>query len=106
MQFLLLFFISVYSLCNSNDKHIYHRIGHTFSTQFRGFGGLSVSRDAFQLQVESKTSLSSPCAACYADAYICGWDNCKWNCVTENESCTKCLLDSKCIENCAKCTGF
>lgn len=105
-MFLLLFITLSYAVCNTNDKDIYHRIGHTFSTKFREFGGLFVWKSDFQAKVESKIGLSPICAACYADAYICGYDNCKWTCRNDNDACTECLLKSKCIENCAKCTGF
>ena len=103
---LVLFFVLGLSVCTENDRLIYKQIGHTFSSEFRKFGGIFVYKEDFEQEVISKTNLSPQCAMCYGEAYICGYDNCKWRCITENESCTNCLISAKCIDNCNKCTGF
>jgi len=92
--------------CNRSDKLIYKKTGHEFKALFRTFGGLWVTRNSYIAKVMDATSLSYKCSQCYGDAYICGYKNCKWNCIEDGEKCDACLIKHKCIEECNKCTGL
>lgn len=92
--------------CTKKDLAIWKREGHTWSHKFRQFGGIWVYQPAFEEKVRSATGLSAECARCYGDAYTCGYDQCKWSCMSEGSSCDSCLVQQKCTENCNKCTGF
>lgn len=92
--------------CNHNDHLIYERIGHTFPTLFRGFGGMFTGQPSFEAQVVQHTGLSATCAKCYGDSYTCGKDNCKMSCAWASASCTQCLSDYQCTQKCDACTGF
>lgn len=93
-------------VCTPQDRAIWTREGHTWSHVFRAFGGLWVSQSSYEERVRDATGLTSACASCYGDAYICGYSNCKWSCMREGMACDACLTEQKCIENCNKCTGF
>lgn len=104
---LILLFISVaWALCNSNDLKIYQTNGHLFPALFRSFAGVTVSKEAFELQVVRETGLSAQCAQCYGSAYICGWQKCKWACLQTGRTCNTCLREESCTTNCDECTGF
>ena len=92
--------------CSRHDAHIYKKMGASFPTKFRKYGGLMVSREKYIQKIVKHIGLSETCAACYGDAYICGWDNCFWDCKTDNPSCDACLKEKECIQNCNKCTKF
>lgn len=108
VSFLFLHFLSAIALgkCNPSDTIIYKAIGHTFPTLFRSYGGLYTSKASYEQQIVEHVKLSPPCASCYGDAYICGYDKCKWKCIREGESCDVCLEKMKCIEENKQCTGF
>lgn len=89
--------------CNAADKRIIKIQGSTFGHRFREFGGLFVSRSAYEARVVKETGLSATCARCYGKAYMCGFKNCKWRCAREGEMCTKCLERVGCIKTCNKC---
>lgn len=89
--------------CNKNDANIIRLQQSTFPARFRSFGGLFVDKEAFEQSVIRATGLSATCAACYGDSYICGYDHCKFSCAMAGETCTKCLIDQKCIEKCEAC---
>lgn len=111
-MFLLLLFISFSHggdifRCNANDKKIFKKDGATFTShRFRAFGGMFVTKSAFEKKISQETGLSAQCASCYGDSYICGYDNCKFRCAMEGDSCTTCLNAAHCIETCNRCTGF
>jgi hypothetical protein len=92
--------------CDANDMKIFEKDGATFTSRFRSFGGMFVSKSDFEKKVSQATGLSAQCASCYGDSYICGYDNCKWKCAMEGDSCTSCLHAAHCIETCNRCTGF
>ena len=103
---LFLFLPLVASLCNSDDRAIYAHRGAEFPALFRSFGGISVTKSAFVARIQRETGLSAQCAQCYGDAYICGWNNCKWNCVTAGSDCDSCLKGHACKSTCDTCTGL
>ena len=92
--------------CNDADRAIYARDGDTFPARFRSFAGVTVSKSSYESQIVRATALSASCASCYGEAYICGWDNCRWSCVTAGASCNACLGSSGCVSACNACTGF
>lgn len=92
--------------CNANDHVIFSQIGHTFATAFRNFGGLRVNETTYVKAVMEMTGLTLSCAQCYGRAYICGYDNCSYRCMTDNRFCTWCLESNNCISDCNKCTKF
>lgn len=94
------------SMCTAEDHAIFRRIGHTFEHVFRPFGGVTVSKRGFEMEVTRAVGLSESCASCYGDSYICGWDNCKRACIFESTMCTACLVENQCVERCRVCTGF
>lgn len=105
---LLIFCISfaVAFRCNDADYAIYRAKGSTFSTLFRSYGGLFTYQSTFEESVVQGTGLSSTCATCYGDSYICGYNNCKYKCALAGNSCTRCLDAAQCIRACDECTGF
>jgi hypothetical protein len=103
---LLLFFWGFGVACNQEDKAVFARKGNSFPALFRSFGGLTVGKDAYVSRIQSEVGLSAACAECYGAAYMCGWVNCKYSCITAGISCDACLLQYKCISVCNKCTGF
>lgn len=108
---LLLLFLSTVlggsgSCASTPDRLIYSQRGHEFPALFRSFAGLTVSRANYEQKIISQVGLSAPCAACYGEAYICGWDSCAVKCMIEGNSCNVCLKDAKCIEKCNECTGL
>lgn len=108
-MFLLLFcffFIVAHSKCTAGDRLIYNAAGNTFQSRMRTFGGAFVSKSEYEEQVVKYYGLSAKCSTCYGDAYICGYDNCKWSCFTEGEKCDICLVEHGCIRAVSKCTGF
>lgn len=111
-QFLLLLLCFVFTttngagVCNHKDAKIYKRLGVTFPKLFRSFGGLTVSKSEYTERIVREVHLSEPCALCYADAYICGWDNCFWACKTPSLDCDQCLVKNDCVSQCEKCTGL
>ena len=110
--FLLLWFVAFVIAgdifrCNAHDKKIFKAHGVNFtSAKFRIFGGMFVTQSAFEHKIAQATGLSLACATCYGDSYTCGYDNCKFRCALEGDSCTSCLHDAHCIEKCNQCTGF
>ena len=92
--------------CNATDRIIYTKRGHTFAKVFRSFGGFSVSKSAYEKAIVNFMHLSSSCAACYGQAYICGWDHCVVKCAVAGPRCDKCLERAGCIDECNKCTKF
>lgn len=94
------------SACNDNDSAIFARQGQDFPLKFRNFGGLSVTKSAYEKRIQSEVGLSATCAACYGDAYICGWNHCKWPCVSAGAICNTCLTENSCIQKCDACTKF
>lgn len=105
--FFLLFFCGViHANCNSKDYQIYKTKGADFPHKFRALGGAFVSKSSYETAVAEVSGLSPSCARCYGDAYICGWNNCKWDCATESKQCQVCLTNNKCIEDCDLCTEF
>jgi len=108
-KFLLFLFLIaefVTGICTKRDYQIYKRKGTTFPKLFRSFGGLTVSREDYLDKIVKQVGLSKKCAACYSDAYICGWDNCFWACKEEGNDCDTCLVEKECIQKCKTCTGF
>ena len=104
--FLLVIIALAVAKCNHKDHAIFARRGGEFPTLFRGFGGITVSKDAYVEDICHATGLTRSCATCYGDAYMCGWSNCKWDCVSPGPDCDKCLTHYKCDVNCNKCTKF
>lgn len=92
--------------CNHHDVQIFRRDGAHFEAKFRALGGMTVSQSEYVDAVAHASGLTRPCAECYGEAYMCGWNNCKWECSTAGPSCDKCLQEADCIEECDKCTGF
>jgi hypothetical protein len=92
--------------CSPVDRIIYQRHGHDFPTLFRSFGGLWVSQDAYVTKVMAATGLTPPCAACYGEAYTCGFAHCKWSCARAGGRCDRCLQREGCIGAVFRCTGF
>lgn len=111
LLFLLIALISVSSGgdakgCTSpSDSAIYASQGSTFASKFRAFGGITVSKAAFEAEVVRTTGLSATCAACFGTSYICGYDNCFVSCIAEGASCDACLVRSQCVAECKKCIG-
>lgn len=110
-MFLFLFLFLVLSTsrpvqCTLRDSLIYYRYGHVFPRLFRSFAGMSVTKSAYEKRIVKETGLSKECATCYGDAYICGWSNCKWPCVSAGHACNVCLDEYKCTTDCNECTGF
>ena len=112
----LLFFIIIFCIslviglkngkCNKHDKKLFLRDGKTYPSLFRSLGGFGVEKEEFQSKVSQASGLSMECSSCYAESYICGYENCKWKCAWEGGRCNTCLEDAGCIEFCKKCTGF
>lgn len=109
-MFLLVFFSVLAQAstekCKPSDASIYKAIGHTFPSLFRSYGGLYTSKASYEQQIVENVKLSPSCASCYGDAYICGYDKCKWKCIREGKSCDVCLEKMGCIEENKRCTGF
>lgn len=94
------------TMCSSKDAAIHHARKSEFPMLFRSFAGMSVTKRAYEARIVKETGLTSSCAVCYGDAYICGWNSCKWPCVSAGNSCNHCLEKYKCAIDCDKCTGF
>lgn len=92
--------------CNAQDKRIYREKGSEFPTLFRSYGGLTVTRAAYERRIVEEVHLSASCASCYGAAYLCGWNNCKWACASEGMLCDGCLVDHSCIQACDACTAY
>jgi len=92
--------------CTESDRRIYTLRGHEFPALFRSYAGLTVSRTSYEERIASEIGLSPSCAQCYGEAYICGWNSCKWKCVSDGDVCNVCLGEYHCIENCNQCTGL
>jgi len=92
--------------CNAHDHRIYKAKGHTFPVLFRSFGGLTVSKSAFEARIMRETALSAPCASCYGDSFICGYDRCFWSCRNAGTTCDACLHSKGCMAATEACTGF
>lgn len=92
--------------CDAADRQIWRTHGRTWPHEFRALGGLWVSRASYEDSVHRLTGLTRACATCYGGAYICGYDHCKWACMTEGASCDACLERTGCIAECDACTGF
>lgn len=92
--------------CNAADHKIYAAKGKTFPIEFRKFGGLSVSKTAYEEAISEAFGLSVQCAKCYGEAYICGWNACRWRCALPSLVCDGCLDKAGCVSECSKCTGF
>ena len=105
---LWLFALSIASStrCSRTDAIIYQKKGHTFPTVFRSFGGLYTSKASYEEKIVQFMHLSPSCASCYGDAYICGYERCKWKCIRAGEACDKCLTRRGCIDQTQRCTGF
>lgn len=94
------------NVCTAADRRIWVAKGAQWPHQFRDLGGLFVSKSSYEESVRQLTGLSEPCSQCYGEAYICGYDNCKWSCSSEGPSCVDCLTNAHCISRCDACTGF
>lgn len=92
--------------CTLADRAVFAEEGATFPVRFRALGGLTVSRARYVSEIVDETGLSAGCAECYGDAYMCGWNHCKWPCRSASEACDACLTRNRCIEQCERCTGF
>jgi len=92
--------------CTLTDDAIHARIGNTFAARFRSFGGLTVSKAAFEEHVRKDTGMTALCAACYGNAYICGWDDCKSDCWNTGAECDACLIRYHCTQDVVACTGW
>jgi hypothetical protein len=92
--------------CTTADKAIFDRVGASWPRLFRSFAGLTVDKSTYERSIIDVTGLSHPCASCYGDAYLCGYEHCKWSCITEGPSCDACLREENCLQTCASCTGF
>jgi hypothetical protein len=93
--------------CTSpSDKAIYEREGSTFAARFRAFGGFMVSRGDFEEAVIAHTGLSATCAACFGGSYICGYNNCFWECAIAGDRCDKCLEHNLCVAECNRCIAI
>ena len=106
MRILFVLIVAAYAICNDNDRQIYKARGSTFKTQFRSYGGLWVGQEEFEEKVVRNYGLSATCARCYGNAYICGKDNCKWDCKWDSEACDTCTSTHHCDSTCNECTGF
>lgn len=100
------FAVGAAGVCTTQDRAIWEREGHTWPHRFRDFGGALVSTPSYERSVRAATGLTEACAACYGEAYNCGYDHCKWSCYWESDACNTCLHDEGCIERCNRCTGF
>lgn len=103
---LFLFIALAAAACTERDRLIYRAKGTTFQHMFRSFGGLWTSRARYEDKVRIATGLSRACSSCYGEAYVCGFEQCKWDCMEEGDECNKCLAKEGCIDACNKCTGF
>lgn len=105
----MLFFLFIglaLAVCTERDRLIFRAKGTTFPHMFRTFGGLWTSRERYEDKVRLATGLTRACAACYGQAYVCGFQRCKWDCMEEGYACDECLAKAGCIGACNKCTGF
>ena len=92
--------------CNSDDLKVYNDHGSEFPLRFRMHAGMFVTRREYIQAIHEKEGLSTPCAECYGDAYICGWTHCKMDCMSQDKICDKCLSENECSQACNTCTGF
>lgn len=92
--------------CNPHDLNVYQKHGNEFPRRFRQYAGMFVTRSQYIESLHKYEGLSTPCAECYGDAYICGWTNCKMDCVSQDKICNKCLRENDCTQKCDACTGF
>lgn len=93
-------------VCNAADHDIFKSKGHLFPSVFRAFGGLTVSKRAYEAAVVDAMGLSPACAECYGTAYTCGFDRCFWSCRSAGRTCDACLVSQHCIADVKRCTGF
>lgn len=97
---------SLATRCTAADKAIFDRVGASWPSLFRSFAGVTVGKSDYEHSIISVTGITAPCASCYGDAYLCGYEHCKWSCLTEGPSCDACLREENCLQTCASCTGF
>lgn len=96
---------SAESRCNARDKEIIARDGDTFEARFSDFGGLFVTKSSYESKVQKAAGLSARCSTCFGEAYICGYDHCKWKCGTSavSKTCMDCAREYMCVQNCEHC---
>jgi hypothetical protein len=111
MYFLLLLVLAAATVangsgrCTAADHDIIERIGDTFEARFEDFGGLFVSKSSYESKVQRAVGISALCSTCFGDAYICGWDHCKMDCLASalSAKCRQCLKAHQCVQNCETC---
>jgi hypothetical protein len=111
MYFLLLLVLAAATVadgsgrCTAADHDIIERIGDTFEARFSDFGGLFVTKSSYESKVQRAVGLSALCSTCFGEAYICGYDHCRWKCATSamSKTCKDCVREHQCVQNCETC---